>query len=181
MAITRKKLETMLEEIGNSKKVIDDTLIPQRDERSKAMFGLSKNGVGMDEVYVAELMEAVGCTVEEDDKDDKYNSILDLLHQLIFEEAYKQGNKENGALAVKVSAYSGDLGKVFRIEDSGRGFNFSKRIRYVREMIKKRGEDYVNEEKYEEARVMAILMLEDDFIEASYDKKGSSVNVMIKE
>lgn len=173
MVLVNKTLNDMLDDIGTHRVTFNRSITPNDNEAYKKTFDLVNGETGYDDLLLSVVLFKVG---HERQADSDY--LHDLLEACIFEEAFRLGNRSDPNLPITIQTYDGRKGDVFRIGCQG-GFNYTERIKYVRDLIKEKGDERTNEEHYEEPHVMAILLLDDPGIEASYEKEGSVVNIKV--
>ena len=89
--------------------------------------------------------------------------------ELALENAFSRGNCLDTHLPVSVKVFSGRKGHVIRIRDSGMGFNYRKKIKQMRS----------KEYGYAKNFGQGLLALDEPGFEASYENRGSTLNIMI--
>lgn len=161
MTFVNKTLDVMLEEIKFEQITRDDTLIP---EDNPIEFVHHLGILCPDDRYIYALLNEVAGE-ESKVTADYYGAIAFAL-----ENAFTRGNQGRWNLPVTLRVYSGQEGHVVRIADNGKGFNYRKKINQLRA-----GESYTVGNGYGMERLDGI-----DF-EVSYEKRGSIINIMMKD
>ena len=162
----------MLDEIGPHRVTFVRSLTPNANRSYMAAFGLVNSETVYNDLLLREVLKnTVYASLRDSDH------LYDTLNLCIFEEAFRLGNNGDPNASITIQTYNG-RGSVFRIEHQGR-FDYRERIAHVRNLVAEKGDARVNEENYEDPHVMAILLLDDPGIKASYERGGSIINIKV--
>jgi hypothetical protein len=190
MTFVDKSLDEMLEEIEFVEVGIYDIIIPKTRvhiDLDSPLAITTKYRKALVEHTYKYISNLVTKSVNKSKKEDPYCENIPEEHLISFavattlvgltfaiENAYTRGNNypryeertNEGYLPFTVKSFCGDKGIVFRVRDSGIGFDYKKAIA----RIPQRND-----------RLHGMKLLKDAIAEVSYEGDGSIVNIMIKE
>lgn len=175
--ITVRTIEQMLTEISPYTSIFDRNIFPNEDIQHKEMFGLfsSRNNHKYD--LAVQLLKLAGISYE-DDRD--YSLLAQLLNSIIIEDSFKVAHDSNPTLPIRVTLYTGEKGRIFRVENRGNGFNYDERIDLVEEICCKRGQDFFFKEYEDKPHMTSIYYLHHNRVEGSYEKGGRAINLLLR-
>jgi hypothetical protein len=160
MVLTDESLDSMLAEIGEHRVVIEDTLVPNGNPEFFQQYHIMGDSVLAPD---PEYFKLLGDITE----------VSPSLFEEVFLNSFGWGNNNDPDLPVAVTVFKGVNGSVVRIEDSGVGFDFSRKIEEMRKGI-----------PFYQLGGRGLFRLDkglDGSLEcyASYEGKGNVVNIRV--
>jgi hypothetical protein len=190
MVFVDKSLELMLDEIGFREFGRFDYIVPdlkkeiipylQRVVTPKYQSMLSRQILQQAPNFVKKIMaKNIGQNARNAQLDEgvqREYAINEFIGGLLYaiENAYTRGNDfpvnegktNNGHVPFSVKSFFGEKGIVFRVRDSGKGFNFVEEVKKI---------------PYHTDRLHGMAIMDSCLSEISYEGSGSVVNIMIKD
>lgn len=165
MVLKNKPLEKMLEEIQYDGNCTYDIIIPKKNGRvySKKFYG-GRGYVGAPKELMDGILEIIEDFMGEDDHVKNWSAPIEII-----ENAFVRGNNYQADMAVSFKVFEGEEGLVLRIRDSGKGFDYKKKIN-----------QFHNGEEYWQNLGWGLKDANRSSHVFSYEGNGSIVNIMMK-